>query len=772
MKAFGFARSEAGLAGALAALYVVLHLPVLAPSLEDIDSINFALALRDFDVANHQPHPPGYPAYVALGKASDALIQAVAPSLTDVRREALALAIWSALGGGVAVFAAWMLFVRLEGGPKGWALWGAVLMAVTPLFWTTGLRPLSDMTGLALALTSQALLVRGFADRRALTLGAAVAGLALGVRAQTMWLTVPLLVTALVAQRRAGQRWYVARPAAAFTLAGLCWGVPLLAASGGLSGYLSALGSQAGEDFAWVDMLLFNPAPRRVAQALVETFVLGWGWWGLAVPMLLLGAGGAVAMARGERRSLAILAVAFAPYTLFHLLLQETFHLRYALPVVPPLAWLATRGVAWLVVRGREFPVAREAVTIAALPLVLVAAGLAIPGGIAYGREVHPAFRAIEAARAAIAAGDRPAAAYSHYALRRPLQAASLHEVPYVEPTRSYEWLALVDYWVAGGRAPVWFFADPRRTDLALIDPRSRRVDGRPAVTSFQWVVGARAELGGARPTGVDWYRFDTVPGWFAAEGWALTPETGGLAKATTMGVDREPIDAYVLRRPGPFHAMVGVRHLGDASEAATRFVMAIDTTPVHEWTVDPANGLNDLQFIDLPQGLPAGDGQLAHLSITARSVAEGRPTSEVAVRQFDIQPADNLIWAFGDGWHEAEYETATGRRWRWTSERSVIRVAPARGVRLTLSGESPLKYVTTVPRVRLVAGQETLGELRPSEDFRWSVEVSAAAVAASGGTIAIETDQVYLPGAAEGTADARRLGLRLFEIEVDQGIR
>jgi hypothetical protein len=38
---------------AIAALYFVVHLALLAPSLEDIDSINFALGLRHFDVASH-----------------------------------------------------------------------------------------------------------------------------------------------------------------------------------------------------------------------------------------------------------------------------------------------------------------------------------------------------------------------------------------------------------------------------------------------------------------------------------------------------------------------------------------------------------------------------------------------------------------------------------------------------------------------------------------------------------------------------------------------
>src|SRR5512133_989668 len=53
-----------------ALLYFAAHVPFLAPSLEDIDSINFALGLRHFDPALHQPHPPGYPVYMLLGHIS------------------------------------------------------------------------------------------------------------------------------------------------------------------------------------------------------------------------------------------------------------------------------------------------------------------------------------------------------------------------------------------------------------------------------------------------------------------------------------------------------------------------------------------------------------------------------------------------------------------------------------------------------------------------------------------------------------------------------
>src|ERR671910_2629465 len=98
----------------VAAAYLAAHLPFLAPSLEDIDSINFALGLRTFDVAAPQPHPPGAPVFMAMGRVSHAVVRAVAPSLDQVRGEALALAIWSALGGAVALVAAWLLFRGLD----------------------------------------------------------------------------------------------------------------------------------------------------------------------------------------------------------------------------------------------------------------------------------------------------------------------------------------------------------------------------------------------------------------------------------------------------------------------------------------------------------------------------------------------------------------------------------------------------------------------------------------------------------------------------------
>ena len=62
---------------ALALVFALAHAPFLATSLEDIDSVNFALGVRRFSVAEHRPHPPGYPVYIAMGKAAVAALSTV-----------------------------------------------------------------------------------------------------------------------------------------------------------------------------------------------------------------------------------------------------------------------------------------------------------------------------------------------------------------------------------------------------------------------------------------------------------------------------------------------------------------------------------------------------------------------------------------------------------------------------------------------------------------------------------------------------------------------
>ena len=254
---------------AFALLFVAAHLWFLPPTLEDIDSINFALGVADFDVAKHQPHPPGYPVFIALGKASTAMLRAAGVRSPEAR----GLAIWSVLSGAALIVFLFAFFRALGGRPSPaasarrdeatgvrrgrevgsrpapaasatldeageWrALWATVVTACAPLFWFTALRPLSDMTGLAAAVAAQALVVSAIArrgDSRTLILGAFVAGLAVGVRSQTLLLTAPLLGLALVMPKLGLRLKDRVAAFGAAVIGALVWAIPMIAASGGL----------------------------------------------------------------------------------------------------------------------------------------------------------------------------------------------------------------------------------------------------------------------------------------------------------------------------------------------------------------------------------------------------------------------------------------------------------------------------------------------------------------------------------------------------------
>jgi len=166
----------------VALVFAVAHLPFLPPTLADIDSVNFALGVRQFDPSAHQPHPPGYPIYIALGRISTAALERARPTgagtsppsgsyLTSAGtlhagNAALGLALWSAVFGALAAFPLHRLFRSLDGDGMRCAPAAVLLAMACPLFWFTAVRPLSDVPGLAVALVGQALLAAAFVARR------------------------------------------------------------------------------------------------------------------------------------------------------------------------------------------------------------------------------------------------------------------------------------------------------------------------------------------------------------------------------------------------------------------------------------------------------------------------------------------------------------------------------------------------------------------------------------------------------------------------------
>src|SRR5688572_20025316 len=671
------------LLAALALIFALAHIPFLATSLEDIDSVNFALGVRDFDVATHRPHPPGYPVYIALGKVATAITGFGIDSPPSVV-EAKALAMLSLLAGLVAIVLLYRVFAALGASPAFdiQAVAAAALTVTCPLFWYLAVRPLSDLPGLAFALASQACLLLAWsrqrpgdegdrrlspsamrASGRMIVAGALLAGLAIGVRSQTMWLSMPLLIVVLFDRIGRGVAGALIGSAIMFAAGGLVWGIPLLIASGGWNAYLAALGTQAGEDFMAGEMLYTNPSPRAAAFALIRTFVHPWDAATLAIVVLALAGAGVVQLLWRDRRSLAPLIALSVPYLIFHLLFQDTSFVRYALPLVPVIAFLAVRGIALL---------SAAAVPIAAAVLSIAGVAIASPVLVAYGAEQSPTVRVLGAMKAE-ARHTQPGALAMHQTFVRPLEAEDAGFALQLPSPPRLEWLELGKYWKSGQTGTVWFLADPVRTDIALIDPLSRDDS-----TEVRWPLVARPAFGGMRPSAVRWYRL-RAPGWFAEEGWSLTPEAAGMSRLMSRGPHLSPITAMVRRRSGAAHLLVGGRNLAGPADPAARITIAIDGTPFQEFEAAPGFFL---YAFDIPPGRLTGDGALAALTIQA-APASGAAPIPTAIEQFDLQNADEMMWAYGDGWLEAEFSTALGM-WRWTTERASLRIfGPPRALRV-----------------------------------------------------------------------------------------
>ena len=750
------------LLGALALAFLAAHLRDLPRTLEDLDSINFALGVESFSVAAHRPHPPGYPIFIGLAKLSSGALEIVAPSMDRDRRAAVALAIWNVIAGALAAFvlASFWLAVGLSAPAASLT---TILTLSSPLFWFTASRPLSDTAGLVTALAVQTLILRGFKRWRGGTAAAPAewwwaafgAGLIVGLRSQTIWLTGPLMVWLSFRLLRVGRTGDVGRLMLLGIAGTLVWSVPMVLDTGGVGAYLAALSNQGAADFTGVRMLWTQPTLGLLREALALTFLAPWQAAALGPVMVLLALIGAIRLWRGDRSALLIVLLAFAPYVVFHLLFQETVTVRYALPIVVPVAGLAV--IALSAVGPRLTAVATAAI-------VAVSLAIAQPRLHAYAADGAPIFRAFQAMRAALPAQPEPPALKMHHqvwwGVRRVLDwyRDSWNTGPQLHPG-DREWLAVVDHFARGRTAPVWVLADLARTDLAAFDPRTARLAGR-----YELSPRIRELVGGARLDGLAWWTIEQ-PAWMLGRGWSVTTELAGVTKADERARGREDALALLRRSSESIRVLIGGRYLSGAGAAGV--TATLDGTPIDRWTVT-AEPNWFVREIELPHGIPEGPSPYASLLIHVAAGQAGAAVPDIGLEQFDAAPLTDATMAFAEGWQEPEGNPQTGVTWRWTSRRSTLLVRPGNRDRtLTLTGESPLRSFDRAPTVVVRAGERELGRFSPAADFTQSIPLPLDALVAASGRVTIETDLVFVPGDRNNSPDRRQLGLKLFGVHV-----
>jgi hypothetical protein len=748
----------------LALLFLVAHVLFLPSTLEDIDSLNFALGIHDFDPTKHQPHPPGYPIFIALAKASAAVVPG----------DARALALLGALFGALAVFPLMKMYDdlgALEGQPDPTATLRtslATLLAVTsPLYWFNAARPMSDIAGLCLTLAAQAALVAAFVRQRLnpartpdaladsgrmIVLGAFLSALAIGMRSQAVWLTLPLLAVVVVQRAGRGAAGALLGSAMTFTIGVLIWAIPLLIASGGPAAYRAAISAQGSEDFAGVDMLYRNPGARRLAFALLETFIYPWASSVLGWTVFVLAAVGKLALLGRAPRVVLLLGVLIGPYLFVHLIFHETVTTRYALPLIPVMAFLAVKGVSVLI-RSRAMTSAAVAA------LVVWSLVVTLPSIRVYANAGSPAFAALSEMRKRVEAAPDAVIAM-HQGFLRSAQTQSFGSTRVLKSPPMREWLELTAYWRQGGTGPIWFLADPARTDIELIDPLSRTTHGH-----YVWGFARERFISGMRPDVVDLVRIESPPGWFAEEGWHLTPETLNMSER----LRRTEAVAYIKRRSDAASLVIGGEYSpvgsGSGRTASTaRVAVTIDGRVIDKWDV-PGGG-TFFRRIALEPGALAGESPFSRL-VASYASPSGGPQS-VRLTQFAVASLNDVFFVQQAGWNEIEYSKELQRRWRWTTGRAQTFVnSGGRDVTLTIAGESPLRYFDVPPQVTVRAGNHVLATAAPSADFELSAKVPASALAAADGMITIDTNETFVPNERSGSPDRRTLGLRIFRFEI-----
>jgi hypothetical protein len=345
----GTHHGDLAIAAALALGTLASRWPFRARLLYNWDAVQFALALREFDPAKHQPHPPGYPLYVGLARLVNGW--AGDPSLAYVALAAL----FSALTTFTVYYLALRLYDRLT------ALTAALLLAASPLFWFYGAVGLT-YAGEALGASLTALLAWGAlrGSVRHLYAGAVCLGLAGGLRPSVLLLLLPLLAGAALAGIRAPRRLVAA--GALLVGAVLAWLVPLVGLSGGPGPYARASLDLYGSTVlptsvvggAWEATAARLPPLAASVLAGLGPLALGF----LALPGYLRRRG----LGTAERFLLGWIAPPAAFYALVHF-----GQAGYVLSFLPALVVLLTRVVLGTILDAAREPRWRWTLTAAVL---------------------------------------------------------------------------------------------------------------------------------------------------------------------------------------------------------------------------------------------------------------------------------------------------------------------------------------------------------------------------------------------------------------------
>lgn len=200
-------------------LALSLRFIFLSHWLTDWDSVQFAMALKDFDILKHQPHPPGYILYIFLGRVFNVLL----------KNDTLALTSLSALLGTLTAIPLYLLAKEITN--KKIAFISTVLFLVAPIHWLLSEVALTNVPGMFFTVLTAYLLYKAKDSKNFLLLGSFLAGLTLGVRFAEYSIVLSLLILVLIYRKNIKD---ILKASIYFSAGILIWLIPLIFDTGWL----------------------------------------------------------------------------------------------------------------------------------------------------------------------------------------------------------------------------------------------------------------------------------------------------------------------------------------------------------------------------------------------------------------------------------------------------------------------------------------------------------------------------------------------------------
>ena len=304
-----------------------------ARSLWEWDEALFCLGMRNYDVASHHPHPPGFPVYIAVAKIARVFTGSDFRALQSVN-----------LIGGVLLFPAMFMLARELRLRFTTSVIAGALLAFFPNVWFFGGTGFSDVVTITMVIYAVAFLFRGCRDANAYFIGTFLLAVSVGIRPQNLLVGIFPAAIATWYRARESVRDVVFAALIGTAVIGVSY-LSAIHATGSAGAYVNAIRVH-GEYISRVDS--YRSPDRPPLWRLIDRFFIKqYESPGLSIAtsvFVLLSIVGAI---RDRDRSMLFNAATFAPFAIAAWLMLDRYSVsRFSIGYAPMFAIFAADGIA------------------------------------------------------------------------------------------------------------------------------------------------------------------------------------------------------------------------------------------------------------------------------------------------------------------------------------------------------------------------------------------------------------------------------------------